>query len=102
MNDQHHDQPPADPKAPRRVRTTTEKIVDLRDTVVANVDKYMAKELRLAQQLDTVRAARRAGQEEIARIDATLPPELRLQKQHPASEQRAETYDRANGQASAQ
>jgi hypothetical protein len=85
-------------KTERRTRTTTERMVDLRDTVAKNVDKYRAKEQKLEQELSTLRGARFAGEAELERIDATLPPELRLSAaQAPAAvEQR---YDNAHAAA---
>jgi hypothetical protein len=91
-------------KAERRARTTTERMVDLRDTVKKNVDKYRQKEMKLAQELNTLRGAREAGEAELERIDATLPEDLRLGRgmQSPseprASEHRADGYNAAAAQ----
>lgn len=62
----------------RKVRSTTERMADLRDTVKRNVDKFGEKEAKLERELQTIRNARTAAQAELERIDQTLPPELRL------------------------
>ena len=57
-----------DEPKPRRVRTTSDRIFELRDVVTQNLRRYQEKEDRLAKELATVRAARVAAEAEMERI----------------------------------
>lgn len=93
----------AAPAAERRVRTTVERMADLRDVVKKNVDKYLEKEQKLEAQLNTIRNARKAAVEELDRLDQGLPQALRLRPQNPMDaevvREEIRREDFGNGQA---
>ncbi len=69
--------------AERKVRSTVERMADLRDVVKRNVDKFSEKEQKLEAQLATIRNARKAAEVELERLDMGLPQELRLKPANP-------------------
>lgn len=76
------EQPQADepkaPAAPRRKLTLTEKLIDMRDSHVKALTLLRDREARLTLDLDRLRSDRQRREDELRRLNTTLPVEARI------------------------